>query len=83
MGVGEGEGGGTGRGVEIFGSLGARICVPQLPQKWAFSGFSAWHLEHFIALPSPQINGKRISTHEKKCKKMLSIYRIYGVKGCV
>lgn len=53
--------------------------VPQLPQKWAFSGLSAWHFAHFITNLSPQIKGKRVSIHEKKSN--ISILHIGLVIG--
>ena len=41
--------------------------VPQFPQKWAFSGLSAWQFAHFIVFPSPDSSENKLSAYERKC----------------
>jgi hypothetical protein len=63
--------GGVGEGTS-GGGVGSLSLAPQFPQKWAFSGLSVWQFAHFITNPSPQINGNKLTIHEKKSKELRS-----------
>ena len=70
--------GGVGRGA-TGGGVGSLSLVPQFPQKWAFSGLSAWHFAHFIFSPSPDSSANKLSIHEKNCN--ISILHIEPALG--